>query len=252
MRIRPLHPRIILWGHPRCRSTAFERAMVEREDFAVLHEPLSKVRYFGETATTMLSALAELAEGSVSAKLLDTLALGKSARGLFVKDFPYHCLDQILQTPLWQFTHVFLVREPRATISSFHNVHPAFREDEVGYSELLQLLLHVKKKLKAPPLVIEADALALHPEAVFRDFCSSCEIDFSSTMLRWRAERRIPAWDSWKGFHDRALQTTSIEPPSPPRSALPEHRERLIKELEPLYGRILSEGYSIRSTIAIS
>ena len=39
---------IALWTHPRSISTAFERVMIERGDFNVLHEPFSYLYYVHE------------------------------------------------------------------------------------------------------------------------------------------------------------------------------------------------------------
>ena len=40
-------PVLALWSAPRCRSTAFERMMMERGDRVVVHEPFSRVVDFG-------------------------------------------------------------------------------------------------------------------------------------------------------------------------------------------------------------
>jgi hypothetical protein len=40
-----MHPIIALWTHPRSISTAFERVMMERKDFKILHEPFSYLYY---------------------------------------------------------------------------------------------------------------------------------------------------------------------------------------------------------------
>lgn len=43
---------IALWTHPRSISTAFERVMMERGDFKILHEPFSYLYYVkGDSAS---------------------------------------------------------------------------------------------------------------------------------------------------------------------------------------------------------
>ena len=44
--------RIIIWTCPRCISTAFERAFIERDDCYVLHEPFGIPFYYGKEAKT--------------------------------------------------------------------------------------------------------------------------------------------------------------------------------------------------------
>lgn len=54
--------RLMLWGAPRSRSTAFFRMMAERDDFTVAHEPLSYLAEFGQADVggRRLSSPAEL------------------------------------------------------------------------------------------------------------------------------------------------------------------------------------------------
>lgn len=68
----PLPPRILaLWSAPRSRSTAFQRMMMERGDYTVLHEPFSHRADFGHatigdvvarTEAEVMAAILALAE----------------------------------------------------------------------------------------------------------------------------------------------------------------------------------------------
>lgn len=42
-----------LWTHPRSISTAFERVMMDRKDFAILHEPFSYLYYVHQEGATI-------------------------------------------------------------------------------------------------------------------------------------------------------------------------------------------------------
>ena len=44
---------VALWTYPRTISTAFERVMMERGDFEVLHEPFSYLYYVHRTDATI-------------------------------------------------------------------------------------------------------------------------------------------------------------------------------------------------------
>ena len=48
-----MHPIIALWTHPRSISTAFERVMMERKDFTILHEPFSYLYYVHHERATI-------------------------------------------------------------------------------------------------------------------------------------------------------------------------------------------------------
>jgi hypothetical protein len=62
---------LALWSVPRARSTAFLRMMAERGDLTVVHEPFSRITFFGtvavagrtcKSATDVMRALQELAD----------------------------------------------------------------------------------------------------------------------------------------------------------------------------------------------
>ena len=50
---------IVVWTAPRCISTAFERAIIERGDCRVLHEPFSRAYYYGPEARSSRYAAEE-------------------------------------------------------------------------------------------------------------------------------------------------------------------------------------------------
>ena len=50
---------IVVWTAPRCISTAFERAIIERRDCRVLHEPFSRAYYYGPEARSSRYATEE-------------------------------------------------------------------------------------------------------------------------------------------------------------------------------------------------
>lgn len=240
----PPHPkmsqvRLMLWAHPRSRSTALERAFIERGDCVVLHEPFSKARYHGTDASALASAVSSsaLSPSSPSPLLSDVVFAPSGAKHAVVKDMPSHAAysDTFLAT----FTHhIFLVRDPADSVRSYYKVDPGFGDDEAGYDEMLALVKRVSAA-GAAVRVLESDVFSVSAEEVLRDVCGFLGLDWVERMVRWETRKAMPAWGMWSKFHKTALASTTIKAGSGERAPLPEEKERLVKRLTPVYESIL-------------
>ncbi|TVY90606.1 hypothetical protein LAWI1_G003915 [Lachnellula willkommii] len=145
---------------------------------------------------------------------------------------------------LKQFHFTFLIRHPRHSIPSywrctippldkvtgFYNFMPA----EAGYDELRRVFDFLRKENQVGPAiagqhgelkngevsitVIDADDLLDDPEAIIKAYCAEVGIDYTPKMLIWDTEeahqRARDAFEKWKGFHDDAINSTSLKPRS--------------------------------------
>ncbi len=236
--------RAIVWAHPRSRSTAFERTFIERDDFVVLHEPLSKFMYFGADIDDLLSAMLDETEFLESPLLADVRHAPARPRFGIVKDFPYHALAHLTEGFLGAFRHIFLVRDPASTIRSFEAIHPKFQDNESGYVEMLALAKRLRHELGHDILIVDAGEFAAQPEAVLRRCCAFLGIRFAEKMLAWSPRTEIPAWGLWSRFHEKVLLSTTVESGAAISSAapLPAKRKALVRALEPVYLEILGLG----------
>jgi Sulfotransferase domain len=238
--------RAMLWAHPRSRSTAFERAFIERGDCVVVHEPLSKAHYHGADPAPLLSALSDPLSLATSPLLADVRYTPPTSAHAVVKDMPSHA--HYPDAHLASFTHhVVLVRRPAAAIRSYHAVDPAFAAADAGYVEVFALARRLAAA-GAPLLVVEADDFAAAPTDTLTRVCRFLGISFSERMVRWEPRSAMPAWDMWAKFHHTALVSTTITTALPPiasggaQQPLPPHCARLIAALEPVYLDILALG----------
>jgi hypothetical protein len=66
--------------------------------------------------------------------------------------------------------------------------------------------------------VIDADDLLDDPEGVVSSYCKEVGIEYSPDMLNWDSEedhqRARAAFEKWKGFHEDAINSTSLKPRS--------------------------------------
>ncbi|CZT49774.1 uncharacterized protein RSE6_10664 [Rhynchosporium secalis] len=143
---------------------------------------------------------------------------------------------------LKQFHFTFLIRHPRHSIPSyfrctippldaitgFHNFMPA----EAGYDELRRVFDFLIKDGQVGPAVagkhadlkdgevsitvIDADDLLDNPEGIISAYCKEVGIDYTPNMLTWDTDddhkRAKDAFEKWKGFHEDAINSTSLKP----------------------------------------
>ncbi|KAF8863791.1 hypothetical protein BDZ45DRAFT_583337 [Acephala macrosclerotiorum] len=145
---------------------------------------------------------------------------------------------------LKQFHFTFLIRHPRHSIPSYWRctIPPLdevtgfynFMPSEAGYDELRRVFdFLVKEKQCGPPLagqngelkngevsitVIDADDLLDDPEGIVSAYCKEVGIEYNPDMLTWDSEeahqRARDAFEKWRGFHDDAINSTSLRPRS--------------------------------------
>jgi hypothetical protein len=145
---------------------------------------------------------------------------------------------------LRRFQFTFLIRHPCRSIPSYWRctIPPLnkmtgfydFMPSEAGYDELRRLFDFLRKEGQIGPAVagrhnalsdgevsitvIDADDLLDNPEGIIEAYCKEIGIDYSPEMLNWDTEedheRAREAFEKWKGFHEEAINSTSLKPRS--------------------------------------
>ena len=143
---------------------------------------------------------------------------------------------------LKQFHFTFLIRHPRHSIPSYWRctIPPLdkitgfynLKAEEAGYDELRRLFdFLVKEKQVGPALagehgelsneevsitVVDADDLLDRPADIIQAYCQEVGIEYTPKMLIWDTEESHnfakAAFERWPGFHDDALNSTSLTP----------------------------------------
>ena len=234
---------LALWATPRTVSTAFERMMIERGDHVVLDEPWSRAYYFGPERRSGRYPLT-FPESTYSNVRAGVLAAGRSQR-LFVKDMAYHAAPELTDDDLAAMTHTFLIREPRAALTSLHAEWPDFTDDETGYAAQRELFDRVIEVTGSVPAVIDSDVLRSDPARIISLWCHRVGIEYRPASLHWEPGMRAE-WQLWRDWYTNAAASTGFAPPTPPADRaddLPERVEALLpradRELEPLRQHIL-------------
>lgn len=145
---------------------------------------------------------------------------------------------------LKQFHFTFLIRHPRHSIPSYWRctVPPLdkitgfydFMPSEAGYDELRRVFDFLLQQNQVGPAiagehgtlkdgevsitVIDADDLLDNPQGIIEAYCKEVGIDYTPDMLNWDTEedhqRAKNAFEKWRGFHEDAINSTSLKPRS--------------------------------------
>ncbi|MFJ3833833.1 sulfotransferase family protein [Streptomyces sp. NPDC090046] len=197
---------IAMWSPPRCRSTAFERMMIERGDLTVLHEPFNILASKGcfeiegrtyRSETELLDAILELA--------------ATGGRPVYFKDttdfrYPGLLADPRLTTAL---RHTFIIREPAEAIASHFARNPELTADEVGFGHCAEIFDMVRAATGTVPPVVEAADLVADPAGIAAAYSSLTGLPDLPGALSWQAGERSE-WQVFEDWHRDAAASTGI------------------------------------------
>jgi Sulfotransferase domain len=229
---------IWLWAHPRSRSTALERMMMERGDVTVLHEPLVSLLDEGRVS---------IPDGPTLSSVAAVVGYARSLPGpVFVKDTTEHRYTDHLTPELAAgITHTFVVREPSAAIASHVAVKPHASRSDIGYENQFRLFELAWSLAGTPPVVLDSDLLVRYPVETVRANCAAIGLPFRPEAMRWQAGDR-PEWDAPpSGTWPRAAAPAS----SPPRRARRRYPAGHLRDYyahhRPYYNRMLEHALSL-------
>ncbi len=224
---RKSHKIIFLMAHPRAASTAFECSMLARRDHMVFHEPFVYLYYYhNKLAAPASGAQPKLNNPKTYIQIKNMIFRAAREKPVFVKDMPYYSFKEMIEDSDFlsnpDINFVFLVRDPKKTISSHYLLNPFLQRDEIGYDKQFLLYNKISKLRKKSPMVIDSDDFIDHPEAILRAFSKHVGISFSRRSLSWddsilrELDKQI-VWKKWhknlfrsKGFSNRHQNKTSV------------------------------------------
>ncbi|MFD9396985.1 sulfotransferase family protein [Streptomyces sp. NPDC060000] len=206
-RTGPSGPAVIaMWSPPRCRSTAFERMMIERGDLTVLHEPFNVLASKGSyeiggrvhnSETALLDAILELAR--------------TGRRPVYFKDTTDCRYAGLLSDPrlTTAIQHTFIVRDPAEAIASHYARNPELSADQVGFGHCWEIFELVRETVGTVPVVVDADDLVADPAGIAAAYSSSTGLPYLPDALNWQAGERSE-WQVFEAWHRDAAASTGI------------------------------------------
>jgi len=202
---------VALWTHPRSISTAFERVMMERKDFNVLHEPFSYLYYVHEKEASIAQQYVDPNHPTDCAGIKAHVLKAAEDRPVFFKDMYAHCFDTLHQDDdfLCRLTNTFLIRDPAKAIASYYAMSPDVTVEEIGLKQLCGIYER-SATLGGKPVVVDADDLEEDPASTMNAYCHALNIPFIPEALTWKSKHQ-PEWDIWKDWHADAAHSTGIQ-----------------------------------------
>jgi len=200
---------LALWSVPRSISTGFERMMMERGDFKIIHEPFS---YFFYAKEKRAEAVHMNVDPTAPLDFPDILAFIRSEaekKPVFFKDMCYHVISRADQEFLGNFVNTFIIRDPTWTLPSHYKLNPDFTMEETGYEAQHRMFEMVTKMTGKTPAVVDAEDLVEDPHGVVKAYCKAVDIPFLPQSLTWKAEFK-PEWKTWEQWHLDAADSTGF------------------------------------------
>jgi len=229
-----------MWSGPRNISTALMRSFENREDCAVVDEPLYGYYLshteFEHPGDDEIIASMDCDWRSVVNALCHELP--EPCRVFYQKHMTLHILPEIELDFSDNLHNCFLIREPRRIIASYMRVRPDFKMEELGFRQQWQLFQRVADKRGVAPPVIDSAQVLKAPEKNLRALCAAVGIDFSDRMLQWPVGSRASdgVWaPHWYGSVEQSTGFQWVEE-SPLESVdIPHRYEDLCEQADRIY-----------------
>jgi hypothetical protein len=232
--------RIAMWSGPRNLSTALLRSWGNRDDTAVVDEPLY-AHYLRRTGVDHPAREAILAAQDddwrgVVAWLRGPVPDGKSI--WYSKHMTHHVTDDMSLGWLDALRNCFLIRAPAQVINSYVRVRSEPTLEDLGLQQQWRLFTHVREQTGSVPPVIDAADLLRDPPGVLRALCAALSVEFSERMLSWPPGPRVSdgVWAPyWYGAVERS---TGFAPYRAEDVTVPSHLAELAATAEQIYDRM--------------
>ena len=207
-----LAPIYALWSHPRSMSTAIERIMRERGDLDCAHEPFMYDYYVHRRVRDMPYFDVQPGHPTSYDGIRDML-LERAANGpVFIKDMSYYVWPQITQDAAIapHLVNMFLIRDPLASLASYHRLDPNFSLEECG----LEAQWNHHQALSEQgnrTWVIDANDVRADPQGIIYALWEKIGLPPVAKAFDWQKE--MPSdWEQVGTWHDKASATTGIQP----------------------------------------
>ena len=226
-----------MWSGPRNISTALMRSWGNRPDTAVVDEPLY-AHYLRTTGLGHPGAAEVIAHHdpdwrSVVASLTGPPPGGKAI--WYQKQMAHHLIPEVGRDWLGLVTHGFLIREPRAMLTSLAKVLPEPRLEDTGLPQQVELFAAVRDRSGAVPPVLDARDVLEDPRRLLGLLCERLGVPFSEAMLEWPPGPRETDGVWAKHWYANVEKSTGFGPYAPKSEAVPDRLLGVLQRCEELY-----------------
>ena len=229
-----------MWSGPRNISTAMMRAWGNRPDTFVTDEPLY-AHYLKATLAPHPGADEVMAHYENDWRKVVAWISGPVPEGKpiwFQKHMAHHLLPHLELDWLNQLISCFLIREPRAMLTSLIAVTPNPSLPDTGLPQQVKLFERVRASTGKIPSVVDSRDLQNHPRPVLEKLCAAVGVEFTDTMLQWPSGPRATDGIWARHWYASVEQTTTFHPYQPKRAEVPAQFAGLLQDCEALYAQL--------------
>lgn len=231
---------INLISSPRNISTAMMYAFAHRSDTKVMDEPFYGY-YLNLTDAPHPGKEAILAsQPHTLAEVKDWIAHTASQHEVvFIKNMAQHLINLDMGF-LKSYKNVFLIRHPRALITSFAKVIPQPKMTDIGAKRQLELYDYLSNDQDCP--VVDAGEVLKNPEIVLTKLCQKLNLTFDPSMLHWQPGA-LPEDGIWASYwYDRVHASSGFESPTTNKNPFPANCNPLLEEALPIYEKLFKKA----------
>ena len=231
--------RIACWSGPRNISTALMRSWSSRSDSFVSDEPF--YAYYLKEQQLKHPMYKEIIEHypntyhDVVTSLISEIPNDKEH--WYQKHMAHHLIDLNNIDWIKNFENCILIRHPRYVISSYVKKNTLNHVDELGYPQqykIMRYLDSIGKKF----IVIDSNILLNNPEKILSQWCSSINLEFDISMLKWQKGNHTQDGIWWKHWYDNVITTTHFQKFSANQSQLDKKYQSIYDEALDYYNKL--------------
>jgi len=229
--------RIALWSGPRNISTAMMRAFGSRDDSIVVDEPFyaAFLRDSGLVHPVQEEILASQPNDWQTVAENMTGPVPEGARVFYQKQMAHHMLAEFGRDWIGVLSNGFLIREPRAMLSSYVLKREQPTLEDLGFPQQVELYDWLLERTGEAPPVVDSRQVLEDPRGALTALCEAFGIEFQESMLSWTPGKHETdgVWaDHW---YDAVLKTTGFAPYKPKEIQLTPELEALAEEAQGHY-----------------
>ena len=194
-------------------STAIERIMRERGDCTCFHEAFMYYYYVHLAKREFPFFDVEQNRPREFGDIIEMMQTASAKGPVFAKEMAYYVIPEITQHPdlASEFSHLFLVRDPRRSLVSYYRLDQEFQLEEVGLEAQWRLHQWVTDQTGQAPLVIEAEQVQKDPVSIMKTVWQSVGIPYKERAFDWDQNNTPEDWHQVSSWHKQALTTGSIQ-----------------------------------------
>lgn len=185
--------------------------MYERGDLDCVHEPFLYYQYVG-LQYRQIPHFKVVADCPVSYEGVRDMLLERGEnRPVFFKDMSFYAMPRILQDAEFckRLTNCFLIRNPLASIPSYHKLDPGVTLLEIGIESQWHHFSALEQMLESPPIVIQSEDVRSNAEGALAALWERIGLDYCPGAFEW-GDQHPGDWNKLEGWHVDVSASSSI------------------------------------------